>query len=153
MAEPTGIEPKTTGDYLEVMTKAVFQAGMSWKVVEAKWDGFREVFHGFDAEKVAALSPADVDQIAQDTRVIHNRKKIDATVDNAIETVELAKEHGSFKSYLQSHRGFDEMSAALRRRFRFLGEMGAYYFLWVVGEDVPPHDEWQRSRGKSAKTT
>ena len=33
---PERIEPQSLGDYLEVMSKAVFQAGMSWKVVEAK---------------------------------------------------------------------------------------------------------------------
>ncbi len=151
MAEPARIEPKTTDDYLAVMTKAVFQSGMSWKVVEAKWDGFREVFHEFDAEQVAALSPADVDRIAQDTRVIRNRRKIEATVDNAVEMVELAKEHGTFKAYLDSHRGFEEMSADLRKRFRFLGETGAYFFLRVVGETVPDHEEWRRSHAKSTK--
>jgi hypothetical protein len=36
----------------------------------------------------------------------------------------------------------------MRKRFRFLGETGAYYFLYVVGEDVPSHEDWMASRGK-----
>jgi hypothetical protein len=36
--------------------------------------------------------------------------------------------------------------ADLRKRFRLMGDAGAYYFLYVVGERVPPHDEWQARR-------
>jgi 3-methyladenine DNA glycosylase Tag len=143
---PDKIKPKALGDYLEVMTKAVFQSGMSWQVVEAKWDGFRKAFEGFDAEKVAAMSPADVDRLAQDTRIIRNRRKIQATVDNALELVELDREHKGFRNYLRSHGSFEKTVADLKRHFRFLGDFGSYYFLHVIGEKVPPHDEWMASR-------
>src|SRR5207237_864961 len=39
--------------------------------------------------------------------------------------------------------------ADLRRQFKDLGDTGAYYFLWVVGEPVPSYDEWCASRGRS----
>ncbi len=143
---PKKIDPKTLGDYLEVMTKAVFQSGMSWQVIEAKWDGFREAFEGFDAEKVAAFTPDDVDRLAQDTRIVRNRRKIQATVDNAVEIVELDREHKGFRNYLRSHGSFDETVADLKRHFRFLGDFGSYYFFHVVGEKVPSHEEWMASR-------
>ena len=41
---PEKINPKSLGDYLEVMSKAIFQAGISWRVVESKWPGIREAF-------------------------------------------------------------------------------------------------------------
>ena len=72
---PPRIEPKKLADYLEVMTKAVFQSGMSWAVIDAKWDGFREAFEGFDPEKVASFTPEDVDRLTRDTRIVRNRKK------------------------------------------------------------------------------
>ena len=50
---PPQIKPKRLGDYLEVMSKAVFQSGMSWRVVNNKWDGIRDAFRDFDAEAVA----------------------------------------------------------------------------------------------------
>jgi 3-methyladenine DNA glycosylase Tag len=143
---PDKITPKALGDYLEVMTKAVFQSGMSWRVIEAKWDGFREAFEGFDAEKVAGFGPDDVDRLAQDTRIVRNRRKIEATVDNAVEMVALDREHNGFRNYLRSHPSFEETVADLRRHFRFLGDTGAYYFLYVVGEKVPSHEEWMASR-------
>ena len=143
---PDKIKPKVLGDYLEVMTKAVFQAGMSWRVIEAKWDGFREAFVGFDADKVARFTPDDVDRLAQDTRIVRNRRKIQATVDNAVEMVELDREYKGFRNFLRSHGSFEETVADLKGHFGFLGDMGSYYFLHVVGEKVPSHEEWMASR-------
>ena len=138
MQAPERIEPRALGDYLEVMSKSVFQTGMSWRVVESKWPGTREAFRGFNADAVAALSPDDIDALAQDARVIRNRKKLEAVVGNAGRMLDLERAHGSFRSYLRSHDGFDATVAALRKDFKFLGDMGAYHFLYVVGEQVPP---------------
>lgn len=150
MEAPKQIQPKVLGDYLEVLTKAVFQSGMSWQVVEAKWMGFREAFSEFDPEDVASLTPPEVDRLAQDTRIIRNRRKIEATVDNAQTMLDLDREYGGFRSYLRSHDNFEATAKDLISRFKFLGDTGAYYFLHVVGEPVPPHEEWMaaHSRGK-----
>src|SRR5256885_9848146 len=93
---PPRIEPEKLADYLEVMTKAVFQSGISWRVIEAKWDGFRAAFAGFDPAAVAALTPEDVDRLVEDTRIVRNRRKIEATIDNAIELLALDREHAGF---------------------------------------------------------
>jgi 3-methyladenine DNA glycosylase Tag len=140
---PEKIKPKRLGDYLEVMTKAVFQSGMTWRVIEAKWEGFREAFEHFDVEMVAGFGPPDVDRLVQDTRIVRNRRKIEATIDNAVEMLALEREHGSFQKYLRSHGSFKETVGDLKRHFSFLGDLGSYYFLYVVGEEVPPHDEWR----------
>lgn len=86
---PEQIEPRSLGDYLDVMSKAVFQSGISWKVVEAKWSSTREAFNEFDVEKVANLNPDDIDELAQDTRVIRNRRKLEAIIGNANRMIEL----------------------------------------------------------------
>ncbi len=36
----------------------------------------------------------------------------------------------------------------LRKNFRFMGEMGCFFFLNVVGETVPEYEAWCRSRGR-----
>jgi DNA-3-methyladenine glycosylase I len=149
---PPRIKPKNLADYFEVMTKAVFQSGISWRVVEAKWDGFRKALKGCDPSKVADLTPRDVDRLAEDATIIRNRKKIEATVENAETMLALDKEHGGFGKYLRSHGGFDETVSDLRKRFRFLGDTGSYYFLYCVGEKVPGHDEWVESRGRDPET-
>ncbi len=148
MAEaPAQVQPKVLGDYLEVMTKAVFQSGISWKVVENKWPGIKEAFKGFDAMAVASLTEAELGDLGSDTRVIRNRRKLEAIVDNARTMVELEENHGGFRSYLRSHGGFEGAVADLRKRFKFMGEMGAFYFLYVVGEEVPAYEDWCKSRG------
>ncbi len=154
---PERIEPRALADYLEVMSRAVFQTGISWKVVENKWPGIREAFRGFDPAAVAALTPDDLDALTGDPRVIRNRRKIEATVDNAHQMLELERQHGSpsagsgqgFRTYLRSHDGFEGTVKDLRKRFKFVGDMGCYYFLWVVNEDVPSYEDWCASRGRT----
>ena len=97
MKAPDQINPQSLGDYLDVMSKAIFQTGISWRVVENKWPGTREVFHNFDAERVASMSLVEIDAIAGDTRVIRNRRKIEAIVGNATKMVELAKQPRLFQ--------------------------------------------------------
>lgn len=145
---PEQISPQSLGDYLEVMSKSVFQAGISWRVVESKWPGIREAFHDFDAEAVASMGDVEINELAEDSRVIRNRRKLAATADNARRLIELDEEHGGFRNYLRSHGDFDATVAALRKNFKFLGNIGSYHFLYVVGEDVPPHDEWSASRAR-----
>lgn len=149
---PPRIKPETLAGYFEVMTKAVFQSGISWRVVEAKWDGFRAALKGFDPAKVADLTPRDVDRLTEDASIIRNRKKIEATVENAETMLALDREHSGFDRYLRSHGGFDKTVADLRKRFRFLGDTGSYYFLYCVGEKVPGHEQWTESRGMDAGT-
>ena len=131
---PERIDPQSLSDYLEVMTKSVFQSGISWRVVESKWPGIREAFKGFDAKSVASLTPFDLDELAQDKRVIRNRRKLEAIAENARRMVELEEAHGGLRNYLRSHGGFDATVRDLRKQFKFMGEMGCYYFLYVVGD-------------------
>src|SRR5438093_12440752 len=123
------------------MTHAVFQSGISWRVVEAKWPDIQEAFGGFDPLQVAELDARDIDALMSDRRVIRNRAKLEGTVDNAQTLLELDAEHGGFARYLCSHGDFEATVTDLKRQFRFLGDTGAYYFLYVVGEQVPPHEE------------
>ena len=143
MQAPEQIKPAKLADYLDVLTKAVFQSGMSWQVVEAKWDGFRLAFAAFDGD--------DVERLSEDTRIIRNRRKIEATVHNAGVMLALDGEAGGFAGWLRGHGSFDDTVAALRGEFRFLGDMGAYYFLYVVGEPVPPHEEWMAAHPSVAR--
>jgi len=144
---PKQIRPKSLADYLEVVSKIAFEAGLSWRVVEAKWEDIRRAFHGFDPERVARMTPRAVDKLLDDDRVIRSRSKIEATIANAETLLELDEEHGSFRRYLRGHDDFDATVKDLRKRFKFLGDHGAYRFLWIVGEKVPSYEDWSASRG------
>ena len=148
MEAPTRIKPESLRDYLEVLSKTVFQPGMSWKVVDAKWPGIKEAFHDFEVEIVADMGESELDELTNDTRVIRNRRKLEAVVHNARRMLELDKEFGGFQKYLRSHEDFAAAVKDFRKNFKFLGDMGSYFFMYVVGEEVPPHDEWMASRKK-----
>jgi 3-methyladenine DNA glycosylase Tag len=148
---PEQIAVKSLADYLDVLTKVTFQSGISWRVVEAKWAGTREAFGGFDLEHVAELTPRQVDALVQDTCLIRNRRKIEATVQNAATMLELGGDHRVFRRYLRSFDTYDALQTDLVKRFKFLGSSGAFYFLYVVKEKVPDYEEWSAKYATGAR--
>ncbi len=64
--------PDDAAFFLEHLSRAVFEAGI-WQVVQGKWDGMREAFHGFDPAQVAAMTPAEIAAMENDARVIRNK--------------------------------------------------------------------------------
>ena len=145
MNKATGSPVHSLGDYLEAMSAAIFTSGISWKVVDVKWDGIREAFGDFDPEQVAAYTPDDVERLMADPRVIRNRKKIEAIVENAGEIILVDREHGGFAKYLASFADNGELVRDLHRRFRFLGESVAHFFLFRIAFDLPAQEKWARA--------
>ena len=145
---PEQIQPSSLDDYLEVMSKAVFQSGISWKVVESKWPSTRKAFHNFDVQIVAALNEKDIDDLTQDTRVIRNYRKLNAIVSNAKRMIALDEEYQGFTKYLRFEDDFDSTLTTIRKDFKFMGPTGIYYFLYVVGEKVPSHEEFEATYRK-----
>ncbi|MCH8109264.1 MAG: DNA-3-methyladenine glycosylase I, partial [Chloroflexi bacterium] len=135
-----------------MVSKAGFQTGMSWRVIDAKGPEIREAMREFDPETIARFGEVELEELANDKRVIRNRRKLQAIVNNARQMIDLEAKHGSFRNYLRSHDDFDATMKDLRKQFRFLGDMGCYHFLWVVNEEVPPYEEWQASRGNKKKS-
>jgi len=111
--------------WLEQVTRAVFRAGMSWRVVEAKWPGFRADFHEFDPAAVAAMDEAELARVESDPQVIRNVRKLEATVGNAAVLEGLLSEHGSFRKYLSSFAEPADVADDLAKRFKFLSAGGA----------------------------
>ena len=155
---PPRKKPVNLAGYLEALSRPVFQAGISWQVIGAKWEGIRAGFAGFDPVTVADYGQDDVARLLGDPRVVRSKPKLEATIDNAQALIELDAEHRGFRRYLKSHASFEETVADLKRQFRFIGDSGAYHFLWSVGEPTPPHEQWfadhrprarQRPRGAS----
>ena len=142
MQAPSKIQPTRLADYLETMGKSMFQLGISWRVVESKWPGMREALHEFDVETIANFSEPELEQLVLDQRIIRSRRKLDALVHNARRMLELEQGHGAFTNYLRSHGGFEATMKDIRKQFKYMGDSGTYHFLYVVGEEVPPYDEY-----------
>ncbi len=147
MQVPTKVQPTDLSDYLETMGKSMFQSGISWRVVESKWPGMREALQGFDVPAIASLTEPELERLVEDKRLIRSRRKLDALVVNAKKMMALEASHGSFTNYLRSHGSFDATLKDIRKQFKYMGDSGTYHFLWTIGEDVPPYEEWCSSRG------
>lgn len=77
-----------------------FQAGLSWLTILNKRENFRKAFDQFTIEKVASFSEKKINLLLQDTGIIRNRMKIEATVRNARRILEIIEKHGSLDTYL-----------------------------------------------------
>src|SRR3712207_4813626 len=89
-----GTRVRGEGAYLERLTLEAFQSGLSWSTILNKREAFREVFHGFDADAIAAFGPDDEARLMADARIVRNRAKISAAVVNARATVALREQEG-----------------------------------------------------------
>jgi DNA-3-methyladenine glycosylase I len=130
------------------------QAGLSWLTILRKRDGYRLAFGGFDPERVAGYTEADVARLLQDPGIIRNRLKIEAAISNAREVLRIGQEYGSLSAYLwryvddrpiinawqtaadvptRTDRS-DRMARDLKKRgLRFVGSTICYAFMQAVG--------------------
>ena len=86
----------------EFLTLESAQAGLAWITILRKREGYREAFHNFDVEKVAAMTEEDVERLMKFDGIIKNRRKIQSAISNARLFIEIQKEFGSFFNYLRS---------------------------------------------------
>ncbi len=122
---------------LSMMTKCIFQAGFSWKVVEKKWPEFEIVFHQFNPKSLEFLSPDDLESLVKDERIIRNMQKIITVPKNAQWINEVADEHGSFARFL-SQWPLEELTGLfllLKKRGARLGGNTGQRFLRLAGVD------------------
>lgn len=133
------VELTTVGDdrWLAGMTRAVFNSGFNWKVVENKWDGFEAAFEGFDIHRNAMLSDDDLDRLTRDTRIIRHGAKIRSVRENAGFLVELAAERGDGPHPFVAWPAADFVGLLelLARRGSRLGGNTGQYFLRSMGRD------------------
>src|SRR6187402_3295589 len=67
----------------EMLILEGFQAGLSWRTILHRRDGFRAAFDGFDPAKIARYDAAKVESLMADPGIIRARAKIAATIGNA----------------------------------------------------------------------
>jgi DNA-3-methyladenine glycosylase I len=119
------------------------QAGLSWLTILKKREAFRQAYHHFDVEKVAAYGDADRARLLDDEGIIRNRMKVEAAIENARRIVELRKEYGSFAAWLNHHHPLskEEWVDLFRKTFRFTGGEIVGEFLTSTGYLPGAHSE------------
>ena len=102
MGIPLKIEPKNLNDYLEVIAKAVFQAGLSWAAIDKRWNAFAKALRDFDPHAIANLSDKQMNELQQDPALLINDRKIKAMIHNAKALLSLEAEYGGIQKYFDS---------------------------------------------------
>jgi DNA-3-methyladenine glycosylase I len=154
-----------------------FQAGLSWLTILRKRERFREVFLGFDFERVAHLGARDVARLLGDPGIVRHRGKIEATIGNARRACDLVDEAGSLASFLwrfepppsarprrvtwAAVKGMATTPASIglskelkRRGWRFVGPTTVQAFMQAMGlvndhvEGCAVRDECAEARGR-----
>lgn len=82
--------------WLAQFARGILQAGISWKVVEAKWPGIEAAFLGFDITAMTFQPEGWADDLCTDTRIIRSPPKVRAILDNAAFIRRVRDESGSF---------------------------------------------------------
>ncbi len=76
------------------------QAGLSWRSVLVRRDGYRKAFCGWDPARVAAIDDHGRAALLADSGIIRNRAKVASAITNAAAFLRVAEECGSFSNYL-----------------------------------------------------
>jgi DNA-3-methyladenine glycosylase I len=138
----------------ELLTLEGAQAGLSWSTILKKREGYRAAFAGFDAERVARFTAADVERLVLDPAIVRHRQKIESAVTNARAVLAVRESFGSFDAYLWRFVGgaprvnwwrapgevpartseSDALSRdLLGRGFKFVGSTICYAFMQATG--------------------
>lgn len=152
--EEWGVPLHNDQKLFEFIILDAFQAGLSWKTILHKRENFRKAFDNFQPEIIALYDEQKVELLMQDSGIVRNRMKIEATIINAKQFLRIQKEHGSFDKYIWQFTDYkiidnkiektkdipvrtnesDKMSKSLRNEgFKFVGSTICYAFMQAAG--------------------
>ncbi len=152
--EEWGVPVHDDRKLFEFLVLDAFQAGLSWKTILHRREGFRKAFDNFDAEKIALYGEEDYQRLLNDVGIIRNRAKISGTIKNARLFLQVVEEFGSFDKYIWQFTGYttitnhwtsnkevpasskesDAMSKDMKKRgFGFCGTTICYAFMQAAG--------------------
>jgi DNA-3-methyladenine glycosylase I len=130
-----GFPIKDDNELFERLVLEINQAGLSWITILKKAENFHKAYDGFKIEKVAKYTEKDRARLLEDAGIIRNRLKINAAIVNAQKILELKKEFGSFKGWLDKHHPLtkEEWTKLFKKTFIFTGGEIVNEFLMSTG--------------------
>lgn len=149
------------------------QAGLSWRTILHRREGYRKAFRGFHPEKIARWGPREIERLSADAGIIRNRAKIRSAITNARAFLDVQDEHGSFDAFLwgfvdgemiiNRRKRLDQLPASTplseriskelkRRGFTFVGPTIIYAYMQAIGmvnDHVTDCFRWQEVQQNS----
>lgn len=149
-----GVPVRDDRKLFEMFTLGGAQAGLSWAIVYSKRAGYQKLFHQFDINKCSRMTDTYLEKVLKDPSIVRNRLKVYSIRKNALATLAVIEEFGSFSDYLWSFVSgkpivnhyksiydlpatspeSDAMSKDMKKRgFTFAGSTICYAFMQGVG--------------------
>ena len=149
-------KPNFDDKYLfEMLILESFQAGLSWECVLNKREDFKVAYDNFDIDKICNYDEIKVQELLSNKKIIRNKLKINASINNAKIFKNIQKEYGTFSNYIKTFtKGniiyendkttsplSDSISKDLQKRgMKFVGSTIIYSYLQAIGA-IYSHDE------------
>ena len=149
-------QPNFNDQYLfEMLILESFQAGLSWECVLNKREDFRKAYDNFDIDTICNYDNKKIQELLSNEKIIRNKLKINASINNARIFKDIQKEYGTFYNYLiKSTEGktfyeidkttselSDKISKDLKKKgMRFVGSTIIYSYLQAIGV-IYSHDK------------
>jgi DNA-3-methyladenine glycosylase I len=153
----------------EMLMLEGFQAGLSWRTILHRREGFRAAFRGFEPKTVAKFGAADIEHLMADAGIIRSRAKIEATIGGARAYLAMQASGEDFSKFAWGMVGgkpiegdgvsvpastplSQEISVTLKKRgYKFVGPVIVYAWMQAVGL-VNDHAADCFRRAKKART-
>lgn len=130
-----GFPIEDDNELFERLILEINQAGLSWDTILKKQVNFKKAYKNFNIKKVAAFNETDFERLMNDAGIIRNRLKINAAIDNAKTILQIQKEFGSFKKWIDHHhpKTKEEWVTIFKKTFIFTGGEIVNEFLMSTG--------------------
>jgi len=152
--EEWGVPEHDDRRLFEFLTLEGAQAGLSWRTILLRREGYRRAFYDWDLDRVASMDEGDIERLLQDAGIIRHRGKIESTISNARIARDIVEGWGSLDAYVWHFVGgapvrnswgglsevppVTEVATAMSKRmrkdgFRFVGPTTLYAFMQAAG--------------------
>lgn len=132
-----GFPIENDDELFERLMFEINQAGLNWILILKKQYNFRKAFDNYNIEKVSKYGEKEVHRLMNDSGIIRNKLKIKAAIENAKVILNLRKENGSFRQWLDMHSekitSPEEWTVLFKKTFKFTGGEIVREFLMSTG--------------------
>lgn len=138
LADADELAARSDADWLSLISRRVFRAGMKHSVIDARWPAFEEVFWGFDPRACQLIDDDRFEQLMQDDRLIRHWGKMKTIPVNALMVQQRSQQHGGFGRFIADWPEHDIVGLwqVLAKEGAHLGGDGASRLLRMAGKDT-----------------
>jgi len=123
--------------FYEKLVGTIHVSGYKVSILRNRWDDIKEAFSNYDICEVSQYTNKDLEKMMNNPKLIRNKRKLRACIENAKIMSEISKRYGSFGEYLNRNKNdLKKLKEDLINRFLYLGNVLVLEYLKEVGIDA-----------------